>query len=91
MLVSAETVMANLTTHEHSCCKTKKEVPKEEKKNCCGQACNPFESCCSMMGFIPQSGTLSFKKAFISKEKFELHSENILSSFKGEAWNPPKI
>lgn len=77
---------------EHSCCKVKKEAPQknQDKKNCCGKGCNPFVSCCSMMGFIPQEATLSFKKELISKEKFELNSENVISSFKGEAWNPPK-
>ncbi len=94
ILVSADTLMANHEVKkEHSCCKVKNEQTPEKnhKKNCYGKGCNPFVSCCSMMGFIPQSQTLSFKKAVVTKEKMNLRSENILSVFNGEAWNPPKV
>lgn len=94
LLIFVDTLMANHEIKkEHSCCKIKKENPlkKHKKKNCYGKGCNPFVSCCSMMGFIPQSAMLNFKKEFISKEKIEIYSQNAISSFKGEAWNPPKI
>jgi hypothetical protein len=94
MLVSVDTLMANYEVKkEHSCCKVKNEQnhKKDHKKNCCGKGCNPFVSCCSMMGFIPQSQTLTFKKPLITKEKIALRSENVLSVFTGEAWNPPKV
>ncbi|MCX6180671.1 MAG: hypothetical protein NT150_01910 [Bacteroidetes bacterium] len=81
------------STKKHSCCKVQKEVPnnKHTSKGCCDKGCNPFLSCCSMMGFIPQESNLTFKKELISKEKFELYSENAISRFKGEAWHPPKV
>ncbi|MFM7023138.1 MAG: hypothetical protein ACKOXB_09185 [Flavobacteriales bacterium] len=75
---------------EHSCCKAKTTQKKEDKKNCCDNMCNPFVQCCSMMGFIPQEATLSFRKEFPSRVKIELYSATMLSSYKGEAWNPPK-
>jgi|GEM_PF-2922599 len=90
LLISAGTLSGfNNNTNKHACCKVKSE--QQQSKDCGEKGCNPFASCCSMMGFIPQTASLTFKKQKFSKDKFALHAEAIDSNFNSGAWHPPKV
>ncbi len=79
------------TKEPHTCCKSKKQPKQEEKGHCGSKSCNPFVSCCSMMGFIPVTYHLQLKQADqLSENTFNYYSINLIG-FSNENWHPPKI
>lgn len=73
------------------CCQKKTSKKDSNHKDCCDKGCNPFLSCCSLMGFTIEIFEPTYLIKSIDKSPLNFTYNEMLSAFEGKAWQPPKI
>ena len=64
---------------------------KHDKGDCKDQNCNPFQACGSCLGFTVINGFYQIKTTIVQKSSPVFFTENFISQFSPDVWQPPKI
>lgn len=62
----------------------------ENKEDCNGNSCNPFQSCCTSVAPSVSSIDYSFQNLLVSTERNFNYQFNIHSQFLSDFWQPPQ-
>lgn len=64
----------------------------EQKGDCKGNSCNPFQACCSCFLFYITTPTFTIhKKTYITTKQFFNYKSLIISQYASDFWQPPKF